>query len=421
MPRGETKRVGTMAVLLALGCNPAGGEDESGSSGGPPASTSTAVMTSTDGTTGPGGSTGTTGGDGTGTTAGDSTGDPDGGVLYDVGNMDVPTSCVSCSPDYHEVITCDGVVLETCPDDQACDVLIQGCADACQAAGDNQASVGCEYWATKMDHPSNYDALGLCFAVFVANTWTSPVHIEVEYEGNLLPTESFTRIPSGAGPATVLGPYDPVMGLPPNEVAVLFLSGPTGAPQYGKVPCPIEPAVAPEVMIPGTGIGSSFRVSTDLPVVAYQMNPYGAGTGGAIAGASLLLPTSAWDTNYIATMAYGPDLSGEDPSMNVVATQDGTMVTLLPNGNVLGGGGIPAGPANVPLQFQLDRGEHAQISQSPELTGSVLQASAPVGLMAGHNSLRVPTGVHYADHAEQMIPPIRSCIARAGPSPRCGA
>ncbi|MCA9556429.1 MAG: IgGFc-binding protein, partial [Myxococcales bacterium] len=173
-------------------------------------------------------------------------------------------------------------------------------------------------------------------------------------------------------------------------------------------PCPIAPAIAPEVMLPGTGIGSSFRVATDVPVVAYQMNPYGAGAGGAVAGASLLLPTSAWDTNYIATMAYGPDLANEPPSMNVVATQDGTLVTLLPIANVIGGGGIPGGPANVPLQFTLDRGEHAQISQGPELTGSVLQSTAPVGLMAGHNALRVPTGVAYADHAEQMIPPIRA-------------
>lgn len=94
--------------------------------------------------------------------------------------------------------------------------------------------------------------------------------------------------------------------------------------------------------------------------------------------------------------------------MNVVATEDDTTVTMNPVANVQGGGGLPNGPANQPLQFTLDRGEHAQFTQQQELTGSVIQSDKPIGLMAGHNGLRVPVGVSFADHAEQMIPPIRA-------------
>jgi hypothetical protein len=84
------------------------------------------------------------------------------------------------------------------------------------------------------------------------------------------------------------------------------------------------PIAAP--MIIGTGKGIAFRIRTDVPVVAYEMNPFGGGSA-AITGASLLLPTSAWDTNYVANTASPKTASG--PSINVIAAEDGTQVTLL--------------------------------------------------------------------------------------------
>lgn len=333
-----------------------------------------------------------------------------GGIKFDVGaggDLGGP-ACRQCSADMHDVLDCMGNVVETCPAGQACDSTTWGCSPACQAAANNASSVGCEYFATKMDHSSIYDAQGVCFAAYVANTWDEPVQIEVEFDGQLLPVADFTRIPVGTGPGLTLAPYDDQAGLAPGEVAVLFLSGPTGNFQYGKVPCPVAPAVAGEVVVFGTGIGKSFRISTDRPVVAYQINPYGAGVGAAVAGASLLIPTSAWDGNYVAADAYKPDLAGEWPSLNIVAREDGTTVTLNPVVAVQGGGGLPSGPAGQPLQFTLDAGEHAQFTQQQELTGSIVLADKPVGLMAGHNGLRVPVGVAYADHAEQMIPPVRA-------------
>ena len=79
-----------------------------------------------------------------------------------------------------------------------------------------------------------------------------------------------------------------------------------------------------------SGIGKSFRIQSDVPVVAYQMNPYGGGSA-AVTGASLLLPTSTWDTNYVAINAYSQDTTYSGaPSLNVVASEDNTQVTLLP-------------------------------------------------------------------------------------------
>jgi hypothetical protein len=119
-----------------------------------------------------------------------------------------------------------------------------------------------------------------------------------------------------------------------------------------------------------------------------------------------LLPTSAWDTNYIAVNAYR---SGPHPaSLNIVAKEDNTQITMLPIANVVGGGGIPPGSANGQMFFSLNAGEHAQLTQLDELTGSVIESDKPVGLMAGARCSYVPQGVYACDHLEQMIPPVKA-------------
>ncbi len=312
------------------------------------------------------------------------------------------TECVTCSPDLHQVIDCQGNVQETCSGFEGCDVATGSCINACTAALNNKQSVGCDYYATFMDQ-YNVDA---CFAVFVANTWNTPAHLQVEYGGSTLPIDNFARLPIGSGPALSYGAYSSAAGLQPGELAVLFLSGPEGVPTNGYAPCPIASAIPSGVMLYGqTGIGSSFRVTSDVPVVAYEINPYGGGNA-AVTGASLLLPTSAWGTNYVGINAA--DYFNGYPSMNIVAAEDATTVTMVPVAAVQGGGGIPSGPANTPMSFTLNRGQHAQLSQQATLTGSVIQSDKPVGLMGGHQCMNAPAGVAYCDHAEQMIPPVQA-------------
>jgi hypothetical protein len=243
-----------------------------------------------------------------------------------------------------------------------------------------------------------------CFAVFVANTSNVPAHITVEYAGSQLDIAAFARIPSGTGPGLTYEPFDPVAGLPPDEVAILFLSGPTGAVEFPAVACPVASAIPTGVFLRDTGVGQSFRVASDVPVVAYQMNPYG-GAGTSVTGASLLLPTSAWDSNYVVASAFSD--TSASASLNVIARTNATRVTIVPVRPVVGGTGVPASPANVPFEIVLNEGQHAQITQE-DLTGSVLSSNHPVGLMAGHECMEIPTGVLACDHGEQMVPPIRA-------------
>jgi hypothetical protein len=291
-------------------------------------------------------------------------------------------------------------VIEQCDGGAACDPSTYTCADACTAAESNHRSVGCDYYATDMDSLMN----GYCYAVFVANTWTSPAHIDVEYKGQQLNVAQFTRIPSGSGPTLTQGTFDPATGLAPGQVAILFLGGSQGAAPL----CPVTPA-APNPQLSGTGISDSFHIKTDVPVVAYQINPYGGGSV-AVTAASLLLPTSVWDQEYVAVNVSAA--AAGNPSMNIVAKEDGTTVTLTPNAALSGAGGIPSGGAGAPVTINLNKGQHAQITQATELTGSTVQSNKPVGFMAGHTCMNMPVGTSYCDHGEQMVAPVQALGSR---------
>ncbi|RYD65831.1 MAG: hypothetical protein EOP84_31610, partial [Verrucomicrobiaceae bacterium] len=228
--------------------------------------------------------------------------------------------------------------------------------------------------------------------------------MSVQYRGAELPIEDFTRIPSGTGSGLVLDTYNPNQGILPGQVAVLFLTGRsegTGDDEVG-VPCPV-PSAVPDAALDGTGVGDSFRITTDVPVVAYQVKPYGGGRV-ALTGATLLIPTSAWSTDYVAVQSAA-EASGF-PSMNIVARDDNTVLSITPTASIEPGPGVPGVGANQIMQIELQRGQQLQITQPSELTGSIVSANRPIGLMAGHECMNVPLDTDYCDHGEQMVPPV---------------
>jgi len=327
-----------------------------------------------------------------------------GGLGGDIGvGGGVGGSCgQSCTADLKKVLDCNGNVLTECGPDQGCanGVCID---DPCEAAKQSSSSYGCDYFALKTDIIT--DALGACFAAFVANTWTSPVKIQVEYDGQTLPVANFACIPSGQGQGLQYAPYDPNTGLPPGEVAILFLSRESS----GFLPaCPAPAALSYNSGVNGTGRGKAFHITTDRPVVAYQILPYGGGSSAATS-ATLLLPTSVWDTNYVAINAYSASaIAPAYPSLDVLAQEDGTEVTILPKVNIDGGPGVSSSPANSPVVYNLNRGEYLQITQSGELTGSPIQSNKPVGVWGGASCLNVPVDHYACDSAQQQIPPVKA-------------
>jgi hypothetical protein len=336
-----------------------------------------------------------------------------GGINIDSG----PPCDNTCSNDLKNIIDCKGNVVTPCPPEQGC--ANAACMDnPCKAAELAQSSYGCDYFALKTAQRLQAD--GACFAAFVANTWGKPVHLTVERDGKPLAgpdggpsmVGSFAFIPQSQGQTVTYVPYDDVAGLGVGEVAILFLSRLSSG---SVVACPAATALDEETGVDGTGLGKAFHITTDYPVVAYQMVPYGGGQAG-VTSATLLLPTSAWDKNYVAVNAYKAadqvKFKGGFPSLDVVAYQDNTQVTILPKVAIVAGTGVAGAVANTPITYALNKGEFLQITQAEELTGSVIQADHPIGVFGASTCMEVPfdngTGPGNCDSAQQQIAPVRA-------------
>jgi hypothetical protein len=315
-----------------------------------------------------------------------------------------PCNGTRCSADLHDVIDCKtNTVTTTCPADQGC--ANGGCVPACASAQANKSHIGCDYYGVVPDVHPPYR--GSCYAMFVANTWNAPITLGVERQGTPLDVTAFAVLPSGNGNAMTYGPL-PAGGLDPGKVAILFLSARAGQPASGDIwiGCPkgITAAVVGDASASGTAIGDAFHVTTSAPVAVYDMFPYGGGAG-ALTGASLLLPTSAWDKNYVVVSPFPAGNIGI-PSMDVVAQEDGTTVTILPKWNILGGPGVAAASQNTPQTYALNKGQVLQITQPYELTGSPIQSDKPVALWGSQTCLYVGQNDQACDSAHQQIPPV---------------
>jgi hypothetical protein len=285
---------------------------------------------------------------------------------------------------------------------------------ACVEAAELKTSVGCEYYAVMMD--SMFAADNGCFVSFVANTSNQHALLRATFGTEEIDLGAYARVPIGAGKTLSYGAFDPHIGLAPGEVAILFLAGTYASLEPGEittdepVPCPVPAAIPVGAQIHGTGIGQAFHITTSTPVVAYQMLPYGGGAA-AVTGATLLLPATAWDVSYVAVNAYGADMTaqfGVGPSMNIVAAEDDTHVSLVPRVLIGSGPGVTSAPAGGKVEYTLQAGQVLQLTQAQELTGSPIQSDKPVGLFAGHQCTNTPSNDPYCDHAEQQIPPVRA-------------
>jgi hypothetical protein len=154
-------------------------------------------------------------------------------------------------------------------------------------------------------------------------------------------------------------------------------------------------------------MSESFHIATSAPVVAYDIYPYGGGPS-AITSATLLLPTAAWDTNYIAVNAFRPSMLAGAPSLDIVASADGTTVTISPTADIVAGGGVAGTTKGVPHTYNLNRGQILQFTQATELTGSPIQSNKPVAVWGAASCMNIDVGDFACDGAHQQIPPVKA-------------
>lgn len=163
-----------------------------------------------------------------------------------------------------------------------------------------------------------------------------------------------------------------------------------------------------------TDDGTAFRIQSDLPITAYQFQPLDNTNPVYSNDATLLFPTHVLGEDYTAltgdaTLASNDAFSSNDVNtgafVSVVATADGTTVTLFPTATLH--------PGSVE-DVVLDRGEVLTAISSERgapsygnLSGTRVVADAPVAVFSGSVATSEPSNNApcCADHVEhQMLP-----------------
>lgn len=239
---------------------------------------------------------------------------------------------------------------------------------SCEDALELGSTVGCQFFAIDLDQAQIFE--GQQFAVVVSNVQTSltaEVVVEEKQAG-----------------------------------AWVVVDGPV---QVGALDLHVFPLANKVQQGSGMAVGGSYRITSDVPIVAYQFNPLVMGWWSS--DASLLYPTVAWDT-LAQVVGWGPG-TGKSYA-TIVAGTDGTHVEVRPTVGTLSGPGVPPGVAGGVFSLDLDEGDVAQIAVTTDgtaLTGTRIEANLPIGVFTGHECAFVPGELYACDHLEEQLAGLR--------------
>jgi hypothetical protein len=278
---------------------------------------------------------------------------------------------------------CDESIAESCFGGE--------CYGPCEWAEGAESYIGCEYYAVCL--PGAHDE----YAVVLSNLNEIPAEVVIERND-----AEFGDPPSISTAATVT--------VPPGSLETVFL------------PWSYPPAESGPGNTTKSFLGTTpYHVTSSIPIVVYQFAPYDNASSN---DASILLPVHALGQEYVV-MAW-PQTQGGPSYTSVVATEDDTVVELLPTTDIsesdsIGPGYVAPSEPGVERTFTLNTGDILVVSnenvvddewaRGEDYTGTSVSASAPVAVFAGGSVVDVP---HYtdpedffccADHIEQQIFP----------------
>jgi len=161
-------------------------------------------------------------------------------------------------------------------------------------------------------------------------------------------------------------------------------------------------------------VGGAYRVTSDLPVVAYQFNPVD-GASSFLSDAAMLYPVAALDTvNQVTAWKSMMDNSNtfQHSYATVVATADGTMVTVDPAVVTAAGPGVPQGAPGAPFTLPMQEGDvlSVAVQNMPDsMTGTKITSNMdhPIAVFAGQECALIPEGVCCCDHMEEQLAGVR--------------
>jgi hypothetical protein len=347
-------------------------------------------------------------------------------VIDDCGlrQMACAPSLLRCTPCLPSERTCeDGAVLEcdvegqtrskiqTCDADKGFACRRGTCVNLCQQASLSKSNIGCEYWPVDLDNAVLVDGNAAIqqFAVIVSNPQPDLAARVTIAEDVALPGEA-PRVRTIAT-ATVGVRHLEVFKLGPKEVDGSTPDAPNG----------------------GTHTALSrgaFRLTSDVPIVAYQFNPL-ENVNVRSNDATILLPTAALSTtgrSYVVASWPQTIARSDVPSENggldlrafltIVGTRPDTKVHLKTNARIVPGGpfaaGVPkGGEVDAVLQpfdvLNLETGDF-----NADFTGSTIDANGPVVVYTGSEASDAPfystTAARSccADHLESQVTPLRA-------------
>jgi hypothetical protein len=246
------------------------------------------------------------------------------------------------------------------------------CLDPCAVADQKHESVGCVYYAvdTNAMQPGNY-------AVALSNvneSQSANVVIETK-EGGI-----WTPVSGGTFTVAPLALYSMVL---PHRFA-------TGSTIYQ---------------------GGAYRITSDLPIIAYQFNPLD-GSQSYLSDASLLLPRSSLDTfHLVEAWPQGPaddrTPQGYPAHIQIIAAANAN-VTVTSSIATLAGSSVPALTPGVPQVFQLQEGDFLQLDVAIHMdcfAGTYIESDAPVAVFSSNDCVNVPPDISWCccEHLEEQL------------------
>jgi hypothetical protein len=370
--------------------------------------------------------------------------------------------CVTCRPDS---LGCDGNTVIQCESDgsawnpgEECDVdagfaCRDGrCVNLCEEALAERSYVGCEFYSVDLDNAAiglGRDASSQQYAVVVSNP--GGVETEVYVEVNDAPfgepesIREILRVSVPPGDLEILElPRREVDGSSSNAMCLPTDRTCPGAETCvcsrgdAEPPCFCRVSATSSGMNDGTHTAVSsqaFRISSQLPIIAYQFNPLD-NVSVFSNDASLLLPTSAIGRRYtvvgwpqtIANDSLNPendfDSSRDDEdlraTLTIVGTQRETNVVVTLGDRivkVVGAGPIPILGARGTFNLVINPYDVINLETeglNADFTGTVVDADRDVTVFIGSEASDVPRFDTYAtrqccaDHLEEQLWPDQS-------------
>ncbi len=324
-------------------------------------------------------------------------------------------SCDALGETLSPIAQCDTGAAEACRSGR--------CVNLCTLAAEERSNVGCEYWAVDLDNAvaaAGLNAAAQQFAVVVSNPQPDlPALVRIEQDDT--------------APGQPGAPVEVARATVPPFSLIVFPLGPRevdGSPP-GQYNTGSHTALS----------RAAYKVTSDVPVVAYQFNPL-ENVNVFSNDASLLKPVEALRGNagqlqdaYVV-LGWPQTISRtDDPNTNfgssnpldfrafltVVAARDATRVRVTSSTPVIGGGPIGALLAGESVELTLDAFDVLNLESddfNSDFTASVVASDGPVAVFSGSEASDAPRFDRIserrccADHLEEQLDPIRSAGKR---------